>query len=568
MYKKVLTLLICFLPLRAMEPLEKSNTIRVQPSDSNQEFEIELRLANLSETLKGPIEENLIRKDADTKLVIPLPNITVSTWTLIQNQLECVFHIQNEPTEAESTKESLIAAIQALDGETFVELLIAVSYLDITLLQDLITRHYELKELTYDQFFTFFKVYKSPDLGKALIVRYLVAKLGPFQAPQTAINVEYANFTRSVCVDGDKIVSGSRYRDVCAWDITTGKRSASWKGHFPADVTSVSVAGDKIVSVSDTAIDFWNLTTGEHINLLKGNRRWVYPITCLAGDKLVLGFGDNGFKDNNTIHIWDMTTSRFTASCVGHTENVTLVYATEDKIASGSEDNTVRVWDLTTGEEIAIFRGHTSRVNAVCAAGDNIVSGSNDNTVRAWDLVSEELTALYEGHTGPIIKVFLSGDKIVSHSEDNTIRVWSLTTKKLIAVCEGHGDRIFSVSVTKDKIVAGSVIGILVWDLATGKQIAVWKGYGLLFLGPLSVHLVCVTDNKIVSCADDASIRVLDISVLNLLRVIDTQKARAVCNYLKITHSNNANHHWQEIVNILNGSKEEETNSSSTCLVG
>ena len=59
------------------------------------------------------------------------------------------------------------------------------------------------------------------------------------------------------------------------------------------------------------------------------------------------------------------------------------------KIVSGSDDNSIRIWDTTSSTQIHQLDGHSDYLYSVSLSpdGTKIVSGSRDSSIRVWDAV-------------------------------------------------------------------------------------------------------------------------------------------------------------------------------------
>ncbi len=512
----MLTLLLSFLSLEAMEPLVKqTNTVKIQPKDSNKSVEVELHLARLSKTLTYLIEE------AGTEQVIPLPNITLRTWNFIQQQFQSIYLLQIEPNNLK-TKEALASIICALNMKDSVALLEATNYLAITTLYNLIIETYDLLKLPKEVFFSL-----PLDLIRPHIISAVHTKLPPSTDKKRTICYGHTRGVTSVCVTNDKIISGSEDGTVRVWDILTGKQIAICEGHAGA-VASVCVSNDKIISgSSDGTIRIWDILTGKQIAIYEGHAGGVTSV-CATDDKIISGSSDG------TIRVWDILTGKQIAICIidiKYRRGINSVCVTGNKIISGSEDDTVRVWDILTGEPIAIYKGHFKSVTSVYAIGDKIISGSNDSTVRVWDILTGKQIAIYKGHTNRVTSVFVSGGKIISSSADSTIHVRDLLTGNLISICKGDAGRIYSVCMTGDKVISGCQIESLFY-----------LGLGIFYTNV---------------------IRIRDIAVLNRLHTMNRKQSEEIYDYLyglqEITKDSD---HWQIIKTILNVSDE-----SGWCLI-
>ncbi len=113
-------ILLAVLGITAFEVTLAGETVTISTQEQK-EYEVDLRLATLSGTLKDLVE------DAGTEVTIPLPGITNESWDFIQGQLQ---NVQDNKTE------EIANALKGLSGEQLVAVINAANFLDIKLLLD------------------------------------------------------------------------------------------------------------------------------------------------------------------------------------------------------------------------------------------------------------------------------------------------------------------------------------------------------------------------------------------------------------------------------------------------
>jgi WD40 repeat protein len=76
---------------------------------------------------------------------------------------------------------------------------------------------------------------------------------------------------------------------------------------------------------------------------------------------------------------------------------LSVVFDSNNVLASGSGDNTIKLWNKYTGDLLRTLTGHGSVVWSVAFDSINILaSGSWDNTIKLWDkLTGDLLRTLY-----------------------------------------------------------------------------------------------------------------------------------------------------------------------------
>jgi WD40 repeat protein len=159
--------------------------------------------------------------------------------------------------------------------------------------------------------------------------------------------VEHEHSVRDLAVYGNVLVSGSYDNNVIVWDLETGKKIHTLKGHT-MKVYCVAIDPKRRHCISgslDASVRIWGIDDGECKYVLQGHSILV-GLLGLVDDCLVSAAADA------TLRIWDPSNGdrlHILAGSTGHQGPITSFQHDKCKIISGSEGG-VKMWDTQTGE--------------------------------------------------------------------------------------------------------------------------------------------------------------------------------------------------------------------------
>ena len=246
------------------------------------------------------------------------------------------------------------------------------------------------------------------------------------------------------------------------WLLTT------WEG----DGAGKAVVWDLTGSGSPVRIASLNLTWDEHqaMNFSRDSQRLVthdgdqararlWDLADLHRDPLILQeHSGNGtcwqyvsqrwllmWSYNNTIHVWDATSTDPAASkvtlCVPADDIAQATVSPNDRwlvVATGyvPEDNpTIWLYDISSSSKVGSpyrLPDHTDKISAIEFDSDcgRMVTASHDKTIRVWDLSAADLRAsclvLQDTHVPNWIELSQDGCWLLAAGRDSETRLWNL----------------------------------------------------------------------------------------------------------------------------------------------
>jgi WD40 repeat protein len=146
-----------------------------------------------------------------------------------------------------------------------------------------------------------------------------------------------------------------------------------------------SMAGDRglvAVGLSDGNIEIREIISGGRVRGWEGHGGGVRALVFTSDGRLVSG------SEDESVTKWDVETGTEVWSSTGFGRVYCVSELADGRLAVGGNDGSVRVLDGVTGHEIMVCRGHTRWVNAAISLGDlnarSFASGSSDPSIRVW----------------------------------------------------------------------------------------------------------------------------------------------------------------------------------------
>jgi WD40 repeat protein len=226
-------------------------------------------------------------------------------------------------------------------------------------------------------------------------------------------------------------------------------------GDFVKAVIAFNLQGqDLLVSASqDASIIVWNVASGKKLHTLKGHTRGILALALDPEDyeptkDTVTVFSAGSDREIRRWAIGLSSASEVQPSpVIAHETSIDALHFDSDgDLWTASADKTAKC--LSRGrewEEDTMFE-HPDFVRdvAIDETGGWIVTACRDEEVRVWEKGSGKLHHTFAGHFEEVTGlVLLSGQRVVSVSIDATVRQWSLKPQELAkAIQEAEDERL------------------------------------------------------------------------------------------------------------------------------
>jgi RNA polymerase sigma factor (sigma-70 family) len=246
--------------------------------------------------------------------------------------------------------------------------------------------------------------------------------------------------------DGKIVASGSVDRTIKLWDVAAGKAFLTLTESYavysvafsPDGKTLVSACGGHrmltgpIRSFNDIPKDYdkefgevtlWELDTGKHRNLYRGETGRVFSVAFSPDGKLLAGAVREGQSDG-MLRVWDLASGKEIACLrADNRQFQSVAFSPDGKTLAASSrgfGEPIRLWDLSTWRVRALLKGHHCSVSALAFNADGILAAAGDVSYRDPRLpVWQGEVCLWDAATGlqlgdPLTFNHLVGDRGVA----------------------------------------------------------------------------------------------------------------------------------------------------------
>ena len=162
-------------------------------------------------------------------------------------------------------------------------------------------------------------------------------------------------------------------------------------------------------------------------------------------------------KNDHVVYVLNTSTGNYQAILPGHTGHLSkLVFLPQGQspkvrfLVSASDDETVKIWDISTSRELFSLTGHHKPWRGISVypdpekKGNRLVSVGWDGQARVWDI--------RVGHTSFVNKVIFDkkGTWLATASNDGTVRTWDTKDGNEGPCLGGDQERINAVAFSRN----------------------------------------------------------------------------------------------------------------------
>ncbi|GAB4578795.1 MAG: hypothetical protein Fur0022_15320 [Anaerolineales bacterium] len=281
------------------------------------------------------------------------------------------------------------------------------------------------------------------------------------------------------------LLASSSGADLILWDLTTYEPAKTFSGQ--TTITALAWAPDGRLATGDAngTVTLWNIETET------GDPEVVDPALDEAASVTDLAWSPRGVltyalnDSRNTVVVHDLNGS-FAPTEIPNRRPVNAIAwnssVASPILATGLEDGSVSVWIVSLAEtkatNIINYHDHQAGVISLAYAPDgSLASGSRDSTVVVRS-IGGSLRAVLHGHTDYVNVVAWSDDnQLASGSYDKTVILWDLENEAPQRTFRGHSSSVNALDWGPEGKLTSGADFIYIWDTASNNSLTTYSGH-------------------------------------------------------------------------------------------
>jgi len=271
--------------------------------------------------------------------------------------------------------------------------------------------------------------------------------------------------------DGRLLVAGDEGGRVSVWEVESGTRRTSVRGHG-SGISGLAFRADGTVFAtgsSDGTIKLWNARSGEPTATLTGHADAVHDVDFSPDGSLLASASSDG-----TVRLWDVETTRERSRLeAGEAAVLCVAFSPGGTVlASGGSDQAIRLWDLADQAERMSFSGHGDAVECLAFGPSEreLASGGRDRSVIRWDLETGAIISTVRSLPGAVRSLAFSpaGTHLALAGAGPSLRLWDLAHNREAMRLPGHSGTVERVVFSPD--------GKLLATASADRTLKLWAG--------------------------------------------------------------------------------------------
>jgi WD40 repeat protein len=319
-------------------------------------------------------------------------------------------------------------------------------------------------------------------------------------------------WTVAVSKDGATALSAGMDGTLGLWNVETGERTRTLKGHEGAAMGAAFVKdGAHVLSGgADGRLILWDAATGARLKSVEAHRGEISGLAISPdGRTAVTTCGrmipvEGAGRADGGMAMWDLESGRRLRHIPGRAGFLWAAFMPDGKSAiAGCDDRTAALWDLESGDRIQAFEGLGDRTHPV-AIRDGVVAIGDGTAVALFDANTGKRRFDVAGHSDAVGGVgFLPDGRAVTAGADGWISIWDARTGRRSRTIDTGALEFGTLAVGPDgrRVLSGGWKSpVELWDLESGASLRRFEGLSARGLGVGSGVIVAgLLDGRVIS---------------------------------------------------------------------